>query len=359
MFGGGVTEHRLLGAGGWAQALPDALPEEATLPKALLGVPLVDEQRYWHATALSAFGILYHKEAIAQRGLPVPRTWKDLAMPPYYGWVAMADPTRSGSNRFCLGLILQRYGWIKGWGLILRMAANSRVLLPSSSDVIGDVASGMCLAGLSVNFTALREIALQGEDRLGFVSPSDALAITPALTTILNCGSNPEIAKRFLAYSFSEEGQSLWALRGGLAGAGEDWDTGAIRQTLFRYPIMPSVYERFGDDLAVQGNPFRLQSDFKLDMDLEAKQAKIIAPLLVAACGENHVLLQQVWAKIIERGAPNLATKQLTLPPFDEQTAYELGARYAQGGEEAESLAKEWSAMFRSHYEQMLKSLGD
>jgi len=364
MFGGGVTEHRLLAEGGLAQALPEPLPPELATPKQLLGVPLVDDNRYWHATALSSFGIMYNKEMIAQRGRALPRTWADLADPAYFGWVAVADPTRSGSNRFCFGLILQRHGWERGWGLILRMAANARVLLPASGDVIRDVASGMCLAGLSVNFSALREIALQGDDRLGFVAPKDATAITPDIITILNYAAAPEVANRFLRYCLSDEGQALWGARGGLSDADADADAevelgeGAVAQTLFRYPARPAAYQQLAGRLAVADNPFEGKTDFVFDVDREAKQAKIVAPLLLAACGENHLLLQRAWQALIDANLPEQALAELTTPPFDEQTAYELGVRYERGGQEAQALAAEWSAKFKAKYQKVLELAG-
>lgn len=358
MFGGGLTEHRLLADRGLARALDEPLLLELATPKELLGVPLVDDNRYWHATALSDFGILYHKQMIARRALPEPRTWADLADPAYFGWVAVADPTISGSNRFCLGLMLQRYGWEQGWGLILRLAANARVLLPGSSDVIRDVASGMCLAGLSVNFSALREIAIHGEDRLGFVAPRDATAITPDLTTILNYAAVPEVAERFLRYCLSEEGQAAWGMRGGLAGAEDELYQGAVERTLFRYPARPAVYKTFASRLAVKDDPFERQTQFRFDVDLEAKQAKIVAPLLVAACGENHILLQRAWRALIDAGMPQQALAEMTAPPFDEQTAYELGARYEQSDEQAAALAADWAARFRAKYEKALASVG-
>ena len=224
--------------------------------------------------------------------------------------------------------------------------------------MIRDVASGMCLAGLSVNFSALREIAICGEDRLGFVAPRDATAITPDLTTILNYASVPEVAERFLRYCLSEEGQAAWGVRGGLAGAEDGLYEGAVERTLFRYPAQPGVYQSLAGRLAVKDNPFERQTPFRFDADLEAKQAKIVAPLLVAACGENHILLQRAWRALIDAGMPQQALAEMTAPLFDEQTAYELGARYEQGGEQAAALAADWAAQFRAKYEKALASVG-
>ena len=351
MFGGGVTEHRLLAERGFARPVACPLPQEADFPKSLLGVPVVDEHGYWHASALTGFGILCHRQACSRRGVSEPKTWADLAEPAYYGWVAMADPRRSGSNRFCLDLILQRHGWEQGWGLVLRMAANCRTLLPSSEDVIRSVSSGMCLAGPSVNFAALQEAARCG-DRLSFVSPTEANAITPDLITVTNYAASTELADRFVQYCLTDEGQALWSMPGGQLDAQE-----SLRyETLFRYPVVPSFYDRYAGQLAVADNPFSLKSDFVLNVDLEQKQAKIVGPLLAAACGDNHILLQRAWKAVVDAGMPAGPLAELTKPLVSEEEAYQLGARY-ESGEDAEALAAEWSAKFREKYEKVLAEL--
>jgi ABC-type Fe3+ transport system substrate-binding protein len=178
MFGGGITDHALLAERG--QARPVSLPKLASeIPATVQGLPTRDPEGRWQATALSGFGIIYHKKACAEREIPAPVTWADLARPEYYGWVSMADPTRSGSNRQCLTLIIQSLGWEKGWATIMRMAANCRALLLHSSDVISDVSAGVSLAGLSVSFSAMQEIETRGADRLAYLNPPGATAITP------------------------------------------------------------------------------------------------------------------------------------------------------------------------------------
>jgi iron(III) transport system substrate-binding protein len=348
MFGGGITEHALLAERG--QARPIGLQELATdIPETVQGLPTRDPQGRWQATALSSFGIIYHKQACAERKIPVPVTWADLARPEYYGWVSMADPMRSGSNRQCLTLILQSLGWEEGWAAILRMAANSRALLLHSSDVINNVSAGVSLVGLSVSFSAMQEIESRGADRLAYLNPPGATAITPDLITVLNGAAHPELATRFLEYCLSDEGQKLWGFRAE--------ERQGYRDTLYRYPVRPAIYETYGDKLALHENPLTLKADFRLDIPAAQQQSQIVAPLLLAACGDNHILLQECWKRIIDAGLPPETVAELTRVPFDEKTAYELGVTITTGGPEAEALQKEWSAAFRAKYEQILSTL--
>ena len=349
MFGGGIMEHRVLIERRRAKAV-DIKDAYAGIPDTVLGLPTRHPEGYWHATALSEFGILYNKKACLQRGIPEPATWTDLARPDFQGWVALADPVRSGSHLQCLTLILQRYGWKDGWATVLRIAANSRALLPSSQDAINDVRTGVALAALSVSFTALQEIEAAGPNELAYVSPQGASAVTPSLVTVLSGAAIPSLAEQFVRFCLSEEAQVLWGVKAeARQGFGD---------TLYHYPILPKIYEAYAGKLAVTENPFTKQPDMTLDLDLAARQAQIVAPLLRDACRENHVLLQQCWKRLVEAGLPEAPLAELTAPPFaDERAAYEAGARYAAGGAAADALSAEWAGLFRARYEKVLSTL--
>ena len=348
MFGGGITDHKTLLEHGQAKAVKvtDALEG---IPETILGLPTRDREGYWHSTALSGFGIFYHKKACLQRGVPEPTTWTDLAKPEYYGWVSLADPNRSGSNRECLTLIVQKYGWSEGWPIILRIAANSRALLRSSRDVIGDVRAGVSLAGPSVSFTAMHEIEMVGANELAYANPPGASAITPDVVTVLSSAAMPELAARFVRFCLSEQGQVLWSVKA--------QERQGYRNTLYRYPLLAQMYEDYGDKLALAGNPLSMETELRLDLDQATKQSRIIAPLLRAACGDNHIQLQRCWRRIIDAGIPDEALTALGTLPFDEQQAYEFGATCHEGGPEADALVAEWSKLFGAKYDEILSML--
>ena len=342
MFGGGPLDHQVIADQGLSRAV-DLAEIESDLPPTVMGTLTRDPTNRWHSSALSGFGILVAGKSCRQRGIAVPASWKDLADPRFHGWLAIADPERSGSNRHCLIMILQKYGWEEGWGLIMRIAANCRALAGSSDEVIHSVSTGNFLAGFCVNFNALRRIEQRGGDVLAYVVPSDAGAITPDPVSVLTYALHPELGERFARFCVSEAGQRLWGFKAEFRGGHND--------TLFRYPISPRFYAaEHRDKLGVPDNPFEMSAIVPVDPELERKRTQIVGPLLLAACGDNHVALQRCWRKIIDAGMNEAALAELLKPVVSEPEAYELGARYREGGEASEALTKDWSELFRQKY---------
>lgn len=344
LFGGGPLDHELIADQGLSRAV-DLSTVESDLPAVIMGLATRDPQNRWHSSALSGFGILVADKSCRQRGIAAPTSWEDMSDPRFYGWLAIADPQRSGSNRQCLLMILQKYGWEQGWGIILRIAANCRALAGSSAEVISSVSTGNCLAGFCVNFNALRQIEQRGDDILSYVVPADANAITPDPISVLTYALHPEIGERFARFCVSEAGQRIWSFKAELRGG--------YGNTLFRYPINHRFYSEHRDKLGVRDNPFEMSLVLPQDHELEKRQSHVVGPLLLAACEDNHVMLQRCWRKIIDAGMPEAALAELLTPIVSESEAYELGAKARARRAATEALIKGWSELFRQKYERV------
>jgi len=345
IFGGGIADHVLLAERG--QAVPIEIDDAlADIPPKVGGLPTRDADGHWHATGLSSFGILYNQTACEQRGIQPPTAWKDLADPRFQSWVAMASPLYSGSTRECLLLILQHEGWQQGWATILRILGNTRALVDSSSCALGEVGNGVCLATFAVNFDGQAEAA-ENDGKLVYINPPQQTAVNPSAVSVLTTSSDIELSRDFVRFCLSEEGQKLWGVKAE--------HRGGIGETLYHYPISPKLYEKYAGQLALNENPFETQFGLKIDAERRSKSAAVLLPLVQAACRGNHVLLQQTWDAIVQADLHEAALAELTAPPFDEQTAYELGAAYqAADAEAAAKMLAEWSAMFRDKYEKAL-----
>jgi ABC-type Fe3+ transport system substrate-binding protein len=190
--------------------LPKPLLEK--IPQSLAGVPLYDPEHTWYGATLAGFGIVYNKVVLELTKLPVINTWEDLASPGVFGWVGSSDPRKSGSVHMVYEIILQAYGWEKGWRIITALGANVRNFSNSASQIPKDVAIGEVAYGLAIDFYAWAQVKEAGADKIGFVMPDNLTIITPDCVAILKGASNREVAQAFIRFVMSAEGQKLWLL---------------------------------------------------------------------------------------------------------------------------------------------------
>jgi iron(III) transport system substrate-binding protein len=340
MFGGGITDHARLASEGFSRSTDESIV--ADLPQTVNGSPTRGPDGAWIATGLSSFGIFYNAAACQRRGIAPPQTWADLADPRFAGWIAVADPRASGSHRECLMLIIKHHGWDTGWALITKILANTRALNARSGDALKQVQTGTALATFAVNFDGLARAA--GSDgALAYVDPPGATAATPDILSVLRTSRHPDMAEAFVRYVLSPEGQALWGVK--------IEHRAAHGETLYHYPILPAIYAKEQDHLAVTRNP--LKEDFGVKVDPAEAQwvGTLLKPLVAAACyGDNHVRLQQAWARL-SSGEQPAALATLTSPPFSWETAAQKSKAFRDADEAArDQMLEAWAREFAERY---------
>jgi len=345
-FGGGVAVHKDVVAHGYAQPIQLSESILSAIPPQLHEQPLYAPDGSWHGSALGGWGILFNRPACEARGVPVPATWADLASPAYAGWVAAADPASSGSTNQCLVFTLLKHGWEDGWGVLAGILANCNGLLPSSTLISPNVEAGLALAGFEPEFVARMSIA-RSPQTLDYVNPPSATAITPDPITVLRGAAHLQQAQQFVEFVLSPEGQALWALPADVPG-------GPPAEPLYRYPIRPDVYEQHKGRLVVKGNPFAEPSDFKINPAEDLAYTTLLPLLVKAACGPNHLALQQAWRLAAAEGenAPKLAS--LKKPPFDYEQAMHYAQVCTKDPRRARELEAEWARLFEQRYRSVL-----
>jgi ABC-type Fe3+ transport system substrate-binding protein len=350
MFGGGLAAHGTLRDERLSRPV-DVGDAMENVPAEVNGYPTRDAEGYWFATGLSSFGIFYHREACEARGIAPPKTWSDLADPRFFEWVALADPRASGSHRECLTFILQSQGWDQGWQTIHRILGNVRALSARSGDALRLVQSGYALATFAVNFDALPRV-VDSDGKLAYIDPEGATAATPDIISALKAGPASELADHFINYVLSEEGQLLWSVK-----AEDRMTPGA---TLYHYPLRPGLYDTHAEQLSVSLNPFKKDFGLKVDVDQARKQSLILKPLVAAACGKNHIPMQQIWEQIIADGSPPALVEVLSTAPMDEATALAAQPDFDDPDSyEYEEKMAQWVGLFEAQYgkvREMLKS---
>ncbi|MBL8763758.1 MAG: extracellular solute-binding protein [Phycisphaerae bacterium] len=274
---------------------------------------LYDPDQYWLGTALSAFGIVYNRDLLRDRGLPEPKTFVDLTSYQYRGLIALADPRQSGSVATAYDSILNNRGWDEGWRILREMSANARYFATASTSPPFDVSQGEAAAGVAIDFygrgqaqAILRSGERPEDGRVGYVDPKGAAYIDADPVAILRGGPDPELAKRFVEFCLSEEAQALWQFRarGSNEGGGPGDGLGPERYELRRMPVRRIMYEKHLDRFVDRVNPFELAS-----ATAPRGWRDAIGPLMGAFGVDTSLELRAAW------DALNAARSDASFPP--------------------------------------------
>lgn len=222
--------------------------------------------------ALPFVGIVYNRELIAERGLPEPKVFSDLTDFRYYRGLALTDPRQSGSVTTTYESILNKDGWDEGWRVLREMGANARSFASASTKPPVDVSQGDALAGLAIDFygraqaqAVLRKDEDPASGRVGYVDPRGEVYIDADPVSILRAGPNPRLARRFVEFCLSDEGQALWQLPPRSSSAGQSNPIGESgrrlgpeRYSLRRLPSRHAIYEKHLEHFVDRVDPFEL-----------------------------------------------------------------------------------------------------
>lgn len=342
-FGGGFDPYLALKKAQLLESyrLPTPLLEK--IPPKLTGVPLYDPDHTWYGATLAGFGIVYNKVVLGLTKLPVITTWEDLASPTAFGWVGSSDPRKSGSVHVVYEIILQAYGWEKGWRVITGLGANVRNFTNSASQVPKDVTIGEVAYGLAIDFYAWAQVKEAGADKIGFVMPDNLTIITPDAIGILKGAPNPEVAKAFIRFVMSEEGQKLWLLI-------EKTPDGPQRFQLNRFSVLPSLYELSPQIMAVKLNPFSWRSDFAFDPKLSAERWSVVNDLIGALVIDQKHLLTRAWKEALAGNSSEQEFRRLAAMPISADEALALAKTKWKDPAFRNQKLNEWVHFARSKY---------
>ena len=107
----------------------------------------------------------------------------------------MSAPSRSGTTHLTVEVILQAYGWQKGWELLLASGGNMANITERSFGAPEAVISGQAGIGVVIDFFGLSAIA-SGQP-VDFVYPS-LTAVVPASVAKVKNAPNGDNAVKFI-----------------------------------------------------------------------------------------------------------------------------------------------------------------
>ena len=363
-FGGGAFDHgdaarkgftTLLGTNLIAAADFDLLPEQVSGE--------VWRTPYFAGTALSMFGICYNLDRLREVGAPPPTQWDDLTKPEYFGRLALADPTKSGSTAKAFEMIIQQQcrralhaanytdadigvleriissappgrtgvpqgfplafqeamtaGWQRGLALIQLLGANARSFAEASDRVPIDVSQGDAAAGLCIDFyarlQAAHDAAPNGRPRMVFITPTGGSGVTSDPISLLRGAEHRAVAEHFIAFVLSPAGQRLWCYRPGTPGGPEKYALWRLPIRRDFYPsVAPAIQQQFDQhransvfDLADPAiNAYALATNFTYVERWTGRHFSVHRDLIRAMCMDSSAELRAAWAAILAHGGP-------------------------------------------------------
>jgi len=416
-FGGGVYDHEKAEKQGltvpaWgAQGPPPGIFEDGRgrtlIPREMNGE--VWRGAAFYGNVLSAFGICYNVDRLADLGIAAPpSSWEDLADPRYFGHLGLADPTKSGSVAKAYEMIvhtrcaravadagftreqIRRFetaiagagsqppevprayqeaierGWRDGLRLLRLLGANARYFTDSSSKVPMDVSTGAAAAGVAIDFMSRFQAELSTPRGRGpvmvYVTPVGGSSVTADPLSLLRGAPHRELAVRFIEFVLGEEGQRLWNYRPGTPGGPERF---ALRRLPIRRDFYPSEDEAFGaaerarrpflsDPLwEPETDAYHLGESFLYEPRWTSVHFGIQRDLIRAMCMDSGDELRRAWRAILDAGgaAANPEAMRLLeeLPqspvPLTWRSAVEEYAKIPR-----HDYLREWTAFFRRQY---------
>ncbi len=316
-FGGGVDPYLHLAGKGLLHRC--SIPEDVLepIPRTYAGMEIYDKDQEWFGACLAGFGLLYNKPVLEFLEMPEPEAWADLGRPGYFTWISSADPRKSGSMHMVYEIILQAYGWEKGWETVMRIGANCRAFSRQASDVPREVSAGEAACGMAIDTYALRAVAQAGGDRLAFRLPERLTVVNPDGIGVLKGAPHVELAESFVEFVLSERGQKLWILR---AGAPD----GPRRHQLYRLPLIPGLAARYPGNAVVTFDPFEFEGGVEFDSEKKNVRWRILNDLIGARIIDPHPELAKAWQVLRSLPEGHPGRRKLLSPPVSEEELLRL-----------------------------------
>lgn len=362
---------------GWVTYPPSATTD-LRIPVSLGGEPLWDPKGCWVGVCLASFGICCNTDSLARLGIAQPPAeWADLANPRFANELALADPTQSGSVAKAFEMLLQQQiakgilhkdakgangegaediaeGWVRGMQLIERIAANARYFTDAAPDIPYSVQAGDAAAGMCIDFYGRFESEAvrraDGTSRLVYVTPRGGSSTGADPVGLFRGAPHPELAREFIEFAISQEGQKLWCFRAGAPGGPEKY-------TLRRLPIRPDLYgaqwRQYEADPDV--DPFSPAAGFVYHPQWTASLFGVISFAIRTAFIDPHEELKAAWQALIDAGFPPQATARfsdLSAIDYAQASGRLRTALRSPNKLDQVALARELDEHFREQYRQ-------
>jgi len=246
------------------------------VPARIGDFPIHDPDGLFYGFAVSGYGLMWNTRYLQAHRLAPPKEWIDLVEPRYHNHLVMSAPSRSGTTHLTVEVILQAYGWQKGWEILLAAGGNMGTITERSFGTPEAVISGQYGVGVVIDFFGLSAIASGQPVDFGYPTLT---AVVPASVGRVKGAPNPAGADRFIDYLLSDEGQRL-----------------LFSPAIGRLPVVPALYARGPKGYP---NPFQLKlGGVRFDAKLSSSRVNLVNSLFDHLVTFRHAELRAAWKAI-------------------------------------------------------------
>ena len=323
---------------------------EEALPNDFGGIETIkfdsgDNIEYF-GSAISSFGFFANQNFLNNHNLPIPETWADLAKHDYYlsenkSVIGFLAPSQYLTTAHICQIILQEYGWVKGWDIITKMSGNAEIY--AASIVVRDaVQSGSIGVGIITDSFGINYCS-----NCHYIIPynSSSIMIEP-----LALGANVDdynAAKAFIEYLLSAKGQSKIA----------NWKIPILEEAFTITPYSTSVYSLYNQTKEYNTAPF--------DFSAEDSIKEIVNSYFHSTISSNHDLLRNTWGSLISKFNNSILSENyfnelgedMTEVCISLEEATSLNEHFITYTATASVLENEWFNFAKDKYNEILNKL--
>lgn len=167
-----------------------------------------DADGYWRAFYMNPLCFGVNTEALKKAGLPMPKSWADLADPIYKGTIQAATPQASGTAKIQVYSLVEMMGEDEAFKYLAKLGKNIQTYTSSGTGPSKGVNVGDCIIGIQFS-PAFFKMQAEGAP-VEVVFPSEGFGFEFPAVSMLKGAKNVEAAKIFMDWLVSAEGQNVF-----------------------------------------------------------------------------------------------------------------------------------------------------
>ena len=170
----------------------------------------IDKENPPHWTGMDAWVacICVNTVEAEAKGLPIPKSWKDLTDPVYQGHVVMPNPNSSGTGFLDVASWLQLFGEEEGWAYMDALHENIAWYTHSGSKPCRQAGAGETPIGVSFAYRGAK-VKAQGAP-IEIVIPEEGIGWDMEATAIIKGTDKLEAAKKLVDFAVSKEANEMY-----------------------------------------------------------------------------------------------------------------------------------------------------